>query len=193
VRETTRLSTRRDQREQALFHRALKTLLLPLSLLCFAAAFPALFMMRRAGPNLFELTPRVPSIDDYTLVAWHDLEYAYGGALRVGGPSAGSPTRVLGYMMDTDHPIQDGDAVDRFVLLPDAGSAVHPAHRFGDQMIDVQLRTGTAILFKEGSLVWVWGTWKAIAGDSAGDKPLYQLQEAQAKNVDEEEISKYFR
>jgi hypothetical protein len=96
-------------------------------------------------------------------------------------------------MMDGDHPVQDGDSVDRFVLLPDAGSAVHPAHRFGDQMIGVQLRTGTAILFKEGSLVWVWGTWKAIAGDSAGDKPLYQLQEALAKNVDTQEIFKYFR
>jgi hypothetical protein len=193
VRETTRSSTRRDQRKQALSRRALKTLLPPLGLLCFAAAFPALFMMRRAGPDLFDLTPTVSSIDGYTLVSWHDLVYAYGGALRVGGPSTGSPTRVLGYMMHGDHPIQDGDAVDRFVLLPDAGSGVHPAHRFGDQMIEVQLRTGTAILFKEGSLVWVWGTWKVIAGDSAGGKPLYQLQEAVAKSVDTEEISKYFR
>ena len=193
MRETTRLSTRRDQRKQALFRRALKNLLLPLGLLCIAAAFPALFMMRRAGPDLFDLTPTVPSIDGYTLVAWHELVYAYGGALRVGVPLAGNPTRVLGYMMGGDHPILDGDAVDRFVLWPDPGSAANPAHRSGDQMIDVQLRTGPAILCKEGSLVWVRGTWKVIAGDSGGDKPLYQLQDALTKNVDTEEISKYFR
>lgn len=165
---------------------------LPLGLLCVVAAFPVLFMMRRTGPDLFDLSPTVPSVDGYMLVAWYNLERGHG-ALKVGRPSAGSPTRVLGYMMYGDHPIQDGDAVDRFVLLPDAGSAVHPADRFGDQMIDVQLRTGTAILFKEGRLVWVWGTWKSLAGDSAGDKPLYQLQDAHAKNVDAAEIPKYFR
>ena len=171
---------------------ALKNLVLPLIALGMAAAFPALFMMRRAGPDLFDLTPTTPVIDGYTLVAWHDLEHLRG-ALKAGGPSTGSLTRVLGYMMDGEKPIRDGTQVNRFVLLPDAGSAVHPAHRFGDQMIGVQLKTGTAILFKEGRLVWVWGTWKVLAGDSAGDKPLYLVQDSHVENADKAEIGKYFR
>ena len=187
-----RFSKRRNQREQALSRTVLKNLVLPLIALCLAAAFPALFMMRRAGPDLFDFTPTAPRIDGYTLVAWHDLERAHS-ALKAGAPSAGSPTRVLGYMMDGEKPIRDGTEVNRFVLLPDAGSAVHPAHRFGDQMIDVQLRTGTAILFQEGRLVWVWGTWKVLAGNSTGDKPLYQLQDSHVENADKAEIGKYFR
>ena len=171
---------------------ALNNLVLPLIAIGLAAVFPALFMTRRAGPDLFDLTPTAARIDGYTLVAWHDLE-RLRGALKTGGPSTGSPTRVLGYMMDDEKPIRDGTQVNRFVLLPDAGSAVHPAHRFGDQMIGVQLRTGSAILFKQGRLVWVWGTWKVLAGNSTGDKPLYQVQDSHVENADKAEIGKYFR
>ena len=161
-------------------------------MVCLACAFPALFMMRRAGPDLFDFTPKSPRLDGYTLVAWCDLERGHG-ALKEGGPSAGSPTRVLGYMMDGDKPVRDGTHVNRFVLLPDAGSAVHPAHRFGDQMIDVQLRPGSSIVFKGSSLVWASGTWKVLSGNPAGDRPLYQLQDADVENADKADIPKYFR
>lgn len=189
--DTRRFSKRRNQREQALTRSALKNLVLPLIALCLAAAFPALFM-RRVGPDLFDLTPIAPRIDGYTLVAWHDMERAHG-ALKAGASSPGSPTRVLGYMMDGEKPIRDGAEVNRFTLLPDAGSVVHPAHRFGDQMIDVQLKTGATILFKEGRLVWVWGIWKVLAGNPTGDRPLYELQDSHVENADKAEIGKYFR
>ena len=189
---TARFSTTKRQREGTLSRRALKTLVLPLGVICLASAVPALFMMRRTGPDLFDFTPRSPRVDGYTLVAWHDLERSHG-ALKEGGPSASSPTRVLGYMMDVDRPIQNGNVVDRFVMLPDAGSAAHPAHRFGDQMIDVRLRIGTSVLFKDGGLVWVWGTWKVLAGNPTGDKPLYQLEDARVELADKAEIGKYFR
>ena len=95
--------------------------------------------------------------------------------------------------MDGDQPVREGTRVNRFVLLPDAGSAVHPAHRFGDQMIDVQLRPGSSIVFKGSSLVWASGTWKVLAGNPAGDRPLYQLQDADVENADKADIPKYFR
>jgi len=183
---------RRRRKEQALSRNALKSIVLPLIMVCLACAFPALFMMRRAGPDLFDFTPKSPRLDGYTLVAWCDLERGHG-ALKEGGPSAGSPTRVLGYMMDGDKPVRDGTHVNRFVLLPDAGSAVHPAHRFGDQMIDVQLRPGSSIVFKGSSLVWAFGTWKVLSGNPAGDRPLYQLQDAEVENADKTDIPKYFR
>ena len=149
-------------------------------------------MMRRAGPDLFDLTPTVSRVDGYMLVAWYDLERSHG-TLKAGAPSAETPTRVLGYMMEGDQPIRDGKEVNRFVLLPDAGSAAHPAHRFGDQMIDVQLKAGTSIAFKGSSLVWVSGAWRLLAGNPAGDRPLYQLSDAQVEKADETEIPKYFR
>ena len=180
------------RKEQTLSRNALKSIVLPIVLVCLAGALPALFMMRRAGPDLFDLTPIASRVDGYMLVAWYDLERSHR-ALKAGGPSAGTPTRVLGYMMEGDQPIRDGKEVDRFVLLPDAGSAVHPAHRFGDQMIDVHLKPGTSIAFKGSSLVWVSGTWRVLAGNPAGDRPLYQLWDARVEKADQTEIAKYFR
>lgn len=188
---TVHLSTRRSQREKALSRRALKTLTLPLGILCLAAAFPALFLMGRAGPDLFDCTPRSPRVEGYILVAWYDLERG-AGPQKDRGPSAGSPTRVLGYMMDGDQPTSDGQKVNRFVLLPDAGTAVHPAHRLGDQMIDVQLDAGTSVVFKERSLAWAWGTWGVLAGNPSGDRPLYRLQNARVEKAEKAEIEKYF-
>ena len=101
--------------------------------------------------------------------------------------------RALGYMMEGDQPVRDGQVVRRFVLLPDKGNAVHPAHRFGDQMIDVQLRPSDSVRFSGGSLVWVWGTLRALPGDPGGPIPLYRLEDARVEPADEGEIPRYFR
>ena len=50
--------------------------------------------------------------------------------------------------------------------------AVHPAHRFGDQMIDVRLETGSRVRFSDRSLVWAWCTLRMVPGDSARTVPL---------------------
>lgn len=59
-------------------------------------------------------------------------------ALRQGASVfAGARVQALGYMMELDRSIRAGEAVRDFLLLPDPGSAIHPAHRFGDQMIAI--------------------------------------------------------
>ena len=83
--------------------------------------------------------------------------------------------------------------VEKFVLLPDKGNAVHPAHRFGDQMIEVNLRSGERVRFARGTLVWVWGTLRGLPGNPLGSVPLYQLQNARTQPTSQEEIPKYFR
>ena len=86
--------------------------------------------------------------------------------------SSGSAARALGYMMDGSQPARNGELVHCFFLMPDAGSTIHPAHRFGDQMIEVRLVPGDTVRFNEGSLVWVSGTWRNIPGDPNGHDPL---------------------
>lgn len=113
--------------------------------------------------------------------------------MHVGGVSSGTAARVLGYMMSGEKPIADGQLIARFVLLPDAGSVLHAAHRFGDQTIDVQLRQGDSIRFSEGSMVWVWGTWEVFPGDPNGSQPIYGLSNARIRPATKADISEFFR
>jgi hypothetical protein len=61
---------------------------------------------------------------------------------------------ALGYMVKSDQRVRNDDEVERFVLLPDVGTAVHPAHRFGDPMIDLRLSARSTVRFSERRLVW---------------------------------------
>jgi hypothetical protein len=96
-------------------------------------------------------------------------------------------------MMQGDQPVRDGQLVGRFVLLPDAGNAMHPAHRFGDQMIDVQLRAGYTVRFSQGRLVWVWGSLGGLPGDPGGDEPLYVMPNARTEQANKADILKYYK
>jgi hypothetical protein len=183
---------KRRRRLDAVSRRARKALIAPVALICIIAIAGGLLALRQKGPDLFDLTPRFADLDGYTLVAWYDLERGHR-TLRSGGLSAGTATRILGYMMNGNLPVRDGQLIESFVLLPDAGSPVHPAHRFGDQMIEVRLRTGDAVPFSEGNLVWVSGAWTILSGDPSGPTPLYVLGNAQVKRADKSDISKYFR
>jgi hypothetical protein len=101
--------------------------------------------------------------------------------------------RVLGYMMEGDLPIRDGERVQNFVLLADAGNPGHPAHRFGDEIIAVRLGAGNAIRFADRSLVWVWGTLRMLPGDPSGHEPLYILENARTEPANQTDIQKYFK
>jgi hypothetical protein len=141
---------------------------------------------------LFDLVPKAAAADGYELLAWPSLERARR-ALSVSGIGNGAKLRALGYMMERDRPIRDGDRVELFVLLPDRGSTFHPAHRFGDQMIEVRLALGVPATFHERALVWAFGTLRCLPGDPAGHEPLYRLEDAQVESANEADISKYFR
>jgi len=95
-------------------------------------------------------------------------------------------------MVESDRASSEGEWVQDFVLLPEAGNMLHPAHRFGDQMIAVHLERDARVRFSSKALVWVRGTFRASAGDAVGAKPLYALERAHVQRANKDEIRKYF-
>src|ERR1035438_2346646 len=191
-REARSARPKRTRRHEVLSRRAARTLI-GLVALIFLPIIPiGVVITQRAGPDLFDLTPVVSHSDQYLVLAWPELERGRH-ALHTGAISSGAMVRALGYMMNGDRPLRDGERVQGFILLPDAGSAVHPAHRFGDQMIDVRLQAGNSARFSEQSLVWVWGTLRMLPGDPLGHAPLYVLEHAQTEPATKAEIEKSFQ
>jgi hypothetical protein len=186
----TRLA--RVRRRDALSRRASRVVAGVSALICLPVIAVVVLISRTSGPDLFDLVPKVPASDGYALLAWYDLDRG-SHSLKEGGISTGALLRALGYMMEGDQPVRDGQIVSRFVLLPDKGNAMHPAHRFGDEMIDVHLGPNDSIRFSGGSLVWVWGALRALPGDTGGPIPLYQLENARVEPADERGILRCFR
>ena len=183
---------KRARRHEVLSRRAARTLI-GLVALIFLPIIPlGIVITQRAGPDLFDLTPVVSHSDQYLILAWPELERGRH-ALHTGAISSGAMIRALGYMMNGDRPLRDGERVQGFILLPDAGSAVHPAHRFGDQMIEVRLEAGKAVRFSERSLVWVWGTLQMLPGDPLGHAPLNVLEHARTEPANRADIQEFFK
>src|ERR1035438_7857287 len=133
-REARSARPKRTRRHEVLSRRAARTLI-GLVALIFLPIIPiGIVITQRAGPDLFDLAPLVSHSDQYLILAWPDLERGRN-ALHTGATSSGASIRALGYMMDGGQPVRDGERVQNFVLLPDAGDSVHPAHRFGDPII----------------------------------------------------------
>jgi hypothetical protein len=185
----TRIRARRVRKLEASSRRALWSLIGLTAAICL----PTLFLISRpSGPDLFDLTPAEACSEGYVILAWPELERARH-AMHTGAISSGTMIRALGYMMEGDRQVRDGELIQGFVLLPDPGSAAHPAHRFGDQMINVRLETGSAVRFSEQSLVWVWGTLQMLPGNPTGHTPLYVLEHARAAPANKTDIQKYFK
>lgn len=183
---------KRARRHEISSRRASLTLIVLVAAICLPTVATLVRITKTAGPDLFDLTPAVSRSDQYLILAWPDLERARH-ALNAGAISSGAMIRALGYMMEGDRPLRDGERIQGFVLLPDAGNAVHPAHRFGDQMIDVRLQAANEIRFSERSLVWVWGTLRMLPGDPTGHEPLYVLENARTELANQADIPKYFK
>jgi hypothetical protein len=96
-------------------------------------------------------------------------------------------------MAESDRAVRNGERVQEFFLLPEHGNLLHPAHRFGDQMIAVHLQEKTQFQFSAGALVWVWGMLRGSPGDPAGSQPLYNLERARVQPAGESDIRKYFK
>ena len=127
-----------------------------------AVCLPVVIVISRpVAPDLFDLVPKIAQSGGYVLLAWPSLERARA-ALSTSSIASATGIRALGYLMEGDQRVRDDDDVERFVLLPDAGTAAHPAHRLGDQMIDVRLAPGGRIRFSERHLVWVSGKLRSL-------------------------------
>jgi hypothetical protein len=145
-------------------------------------------------PDLSELSPLQAQTSEYAVLAWSSLLRGHSKALNARSTIfPGASIQALGYMMDGARPIHAGQPTKSFVLLPDAGQLLHPAHRFGDQMIAVHLRAGDTIKFSPRALVWVWGTLQSSPGDPVGSEPLYALGDARAELASKADVQKYFR
>jgi hypothetical protein len=158
----------------------------------FAGALLAISVTGR--PDLSDLVPIGNSAKNYVVLNWSTLLREHPHALDAGSSlSAGAQVQALGYMSAGDRALGEGEWVQDFVLLPGAGNFLHPAHRFGDQMISVHLEPDARVRFSAKALIWVWGTFHASAGDPAGPTPLSALERAHVQKAERGEILKYFK
>jgi hypothetical protein len=116
----------------------------------------------------------------------HDLSFAHDpphweGQRRV---------RMIGYMMDGYKPSRDGGQVCMFILLPEAGQFLHPAHRIPNQMVEVWPTHSVAFRYRE--LVWASGILNRTIGSPGGKKAAYAMTDAEVRPASERDISKWF-
>ena len=169
-----------------------RALIGPVAVVCLPAIVVFVLASNPSGPDLFYLIPVASHSNGYLVLQWANLRRAHN-ALIVEAIPSGSLIRALGYMMDGDRPMRDGERVRSFVLLPEAGDALHPADRFGDEMINVELQAGNEVSFSGRSLVWVWGSLRALPGDHSDHHALYALENARTEPAEKSDIQKYFR
>jgi len=144
--------------------------------------------------DLSNLTSIGNKAGKYAILNWSSLLRDHSHALDAGSDIfTGAEVRALGYMADGDRAFREGEWVQDFVLLPDAGNLFDPAHRFGDQMIAVHLQPEARVRFSSNTLVWVWGTFQASPSDPDAEKPLYTLEHARTQPADKGEIRRYFK
>jgi len=169
-----------------------------LALITAAVVFPLFLTFILIGADmrsdLSDLTPTQPMADQTTaLVGWGELE------IPDGKPALAKQTqrqpqqrvRMLGYMMDGYPPSKDGAPVQMFVMLPEAGHILHPAHRIPDQMVDVRLTQPAPFRFR--SLVWVSGTLVRTANGPKSEKAMYAMTDAGVKPAADSEITRWFK
>jgi hypothetical protein len=131
--------------------------------------------------DLSELKP-AKQVDGtgFVPVGWPELE-EQGAQGRV---------RMIGYMMDGYRPSRDGASVDMFILLPEAGQLLHPAHRIPNQMVEVRPRR--PIPFRNRQLVWATGTLSRTTGETEGEEAAWAMSDAEVQPAEARDISKWF-
>jgi hypothetical protein len=140
--------------------------------------------------DLSELKPVVQAGEAGAVpVGWSDLE---------GQPVESLPegkVRMIGYMMDGYEPSKDGTLASMFILLPEAGQFLHPAHRIPNQMVEIRPRL--PIPFHGRELVWAMGTLNrtlhGTSGSSGGEKAAWAMGDAKVDPAEQRNIGKWFR
>jgi hypothetical protein len=121
------------------------------------------------------------SLSGTRVVGWAEVD-AVGPVARA---------RMPGYMMDGDSPVADGTMVKSFVLMPEAGQFLHPAHCEPREMVTVLLHRGEPFRFRQ--LIWVTGRLDRAVTRGAGSEPLWIFSDATVEKADEREIEHLFR
>jgi hypothetical protein len=130
-------------------------------------------------PSFSNVIADASDIDSPPLLEWRTLR----SAARAPHPPL---MQAFGYMMDTERiRIQDGRPARAFVLMPDSGTTLHPAHEDPDEMICVILRPGTTTIFSRGQAVKVIGRLGATV---IGSGCPVQLSDANATTLSRAEV-----
>jgi hypothetical protein len=145
--------------------------------------------------DLSDLIPREALPDQSAvLIGWSDLQIPEGRSVSLEQMRSESQRRVrmLGYMMDGyadpgHKPSPDNAPVRMFVLLPEAGQILHPAHRICDQMVEIWLAQSAP--FKYRSLVWATGELARAHGHRGADQALYLMTAAELKPAIQSDIT----
>jgi hypothetical protein len=98
--------------------------------------------------------------------------------------------RMIGYMMDGYRPSRDGVKISMFVLLPEAGQFLHPAHRIPSQMVEVWPTHPTIFQYRE--LVWATGILNQTIVNAADGRAAYAMSDADVQPASERDIGKWF-
>jgi hypothetical protein len=132
--------------------------------------------------DLSELKPNAQADDNGAeLVGWAGLKESDDSPRRA---------RMLGYMLDDLRRPHEGSRADIFILLPEAGQFLHPAHRIPNQMVVVWPRY--PVVFRNRQLVWAAGTLSRALRTSDNDQPAYAMTFADISPADERDIGKWF-
>jgi hypothetical protein len=144
--------------------------------------------------DLSELKPSHAVADDGArLVGWTELaanDTGHGNKHAV--HLADGRVRMLGYMMDGYQPVRDGTPVSMFILMPEAGHLLHPAHRIPSQMVEIRLTSGHSIPYRDRSLVWVTGLLGNTSGTVNGEHADYAMTEASTAFAEDRDIARWF-
>ncbi len=133
--------------------------------------------------DLSELKPNMQPDDKGEVpVGWADLKEFGESPHRV---------RMLGYMLDDLRRPHEGSRADIFILLPEAGQFLHPAHRIPGQSVVVWPRY--PVVFRNRQLVWAAGMLSRALRTSGDDQPAYAMTFADITAADERDIAKWFR
>jgi hypothetical protein len=122
--------------------------------------------------------------DGLRTLGWGDLE-----ALAPGRPT---PARMLGYMMDGYKPVPDNTPVETFMLMPDAGHLLHPAHREPEEMVEVWMPLDTPIRYADRRLVEVSGTLRRKEARPREGVAAFTLSNAEVRFAAERRITDWF-
>ena len=140
-----------------------------LAMILGAVALPVLLACILVG---MDMRSDLSELKPVTILGWPDLAHW----------SSQSPVKMLGYMMDGYQPAREGAQVSMFILMPEAGHLLHPAHREADGMVEVWLTR--PVPFKFRSLVWVSGVLER--------RPAYAMTNAAIEPATETDIARWF-
>jgi hypothetical protein len=130
--------------------------------------------------------------DGAVLVSWKDLETNDERGRQRDRDLPNGPARMLGYMMDGYRPARDGTQIEMFMLMPEAGQLLHPAHRLPDEMVEVWLAGGQTIPYLDRQLVWVEGILQRIRQKPREGLAFYGIRGATVEHASERDITRWF-